>query len=269
MAYLPKSKYKISSTSGGELMYAQSLKEYTGPYMVLSDGVLFAGNNPNNIKASSLLIPLKESKNDNTYIVMDESKIGMSVDYFNRLNEGIFKKQDNYEPIITTKPSPTKEDYIRGFFYRYIVKRRNSDSHYYEVDKETHKSITKEEGRYDDNLHRSVKMKWNLFEGSGKANKLEIRKIVRNTSFKRLRRFFTDLEEYQLSSEVLNPIITPNNVNTPKPKLPLNNRKTVVEAQKGAIDLIKEKSRKKYNKSSGNGSSPNITPSSGGGGGGY
>ena len=80
---------------------------------------------------------------------------------------------------------------------------------------------------------------------------------------------FTNLEEYQLSSEVLNPIITPSNVNAPKPKLPLNNRKTVVEAQKGAIDLIKEKARKKYNKSSGNGSSPNITPSSGGGGGGY
>lgn len=267
MPYIPKSKYKLSSTSGDEFMYAQSLKKYTGPYMILSDGSLFAGNNSNNVKASSLLIPLKESKNDNTYIVMDESKIGKSVDYFNRLNEGIFKKQDNYEPIITTKPSPTKEDYIKGFFYRYIVKRRNSNVHYYEVDKETYKSITKEEGRYDDSLHISQKIKWNLFEGSGKTNKLEIRKIIRNTSFKKLKNFFNNLEEYQLPSELLNPIITPENINTPKPKLPLNNRKSVVKAQQGAIDIIKEKSRKKYNKSSGNGGS--STSSSGGGGGGY
>jgi hypothetical protein len=33
--YLPKSKYKLSQTSGREFMYAQSQKEYTGPYIIL------------------------------------------------------------------------------------------------------------------------------------------------------------------------------------------------------------------------------------------
>lgn len=267
MPYIPKSKYKLSSTSGDEFMYAQSLKKYTGPYIILSDGNLFAGNNANKIKASDIIIPLQKSKKDNTYIVMEEDKIGKSVDYFNRLNEGIFKKQDNYEPIITTKPSPTKEDYIKGYFYRYIVKRRNSNVHYYEVNKKTHESIKNEEGKYDDYLHISKKIKWSLSDNSGKNNNLEIRKIIRNTSFKKLKNFFNNLEEYQLPSELLNQTTTPSNINTPKPKLPLNNRKSVVKAQQDAIDIIKEKSRKKYNKSSGNGGS--STFSSGGGGGGY
>ena len=160
MPYIPKSKYKVSTTSGGEFMYAQSRKEYTGLYMILSNNLLLAGSSPNDIKASSLLIPLEETKKDNTYLIMEVNEKGGSVDYFNVLNEGVFKKHDSYEPIITTKPSPTKEDYVKGFFYRYIVKRRNSDSHYYEVGKETHKSITNEEGRYDDYLHKSIKMKW-------------------------------------------------------------------------------------------------------------
>jgi hypothetical protein len=267
MPYLPKSKYKLSQTSGREFMYAQSQKEYTGPYIILSDGNLFAGNNANKIKASDIIIPLQKSKKDDTYIVMEEDKIGKSVDYFNTLNKNIFKQQDDYKPIMSTKPSPTKEDYIKGYFYRYIVKRRNSDNHYYEVNKETHESIKNEEGKYDDYLHISKKIKWSLSDNSGKNNNLEIRKIVRTTKFKRLKSFFKDLEEYHLSNEILNPKTTPENINAPKMKLPLNSRKTVVEAQQGAIDIIKEKSRKRYNKSSGNGNS--STSSSSGGRGGY
>lgn len=268
MPYLPKSKYKLSQTSGKEFMYAHSLKEYAGSYIILSDGNLFAGNSANNIKTTDLIIPLKLPKSDNTYIVMEDYKTGQSVDYFNLLNKSTFKQQDNYEPIMSTKPSPTEKDYIKGYFNRYIVKRRNSYNHYYEVDKKTHKSINNEEGKYDDYLHTSKKIKWNLSDNSGKINNLEIRKIVRNTNFKGLKSFFKNLSEYQLPNEILNPKITPENINAPKMKLPLNNRKSVVEAQQGAIDIIKEKSRKKYNKSSGNGGSSTST-SSGGGGGGY
>ena len=84
-----------------------------------------------------------------------------------------------YEPIMSTKPSPTEKDYIKGYFNRYIVKRRNSYNHYYEVDKKTHKSINNKEGKYDDYLHTSKKIKWNLSDNSGKINNLEIRKYLK------------------------------------------------------------------------------------------
>lgn len=270
MPYLPKSKYKVSQTSGREFMYAITQKEYTGPYIVTSDGMLFAGNNINKVKQGDILVPLKTPKKDNTYIVMEPSKIGQSTEYFNLLRPTLFKNQDKFEPLITTKPPPTEKDYLNGYFYRYIVKRRNSNHLYYEVSKETYESLKNKDGKYDHHLHSWKKIKWDLSDNALKNNNSTLRKVVNNTIFEKIRDFFPDLEEYKLTNEVLNPQITPTNINSPKPKLPLGKRKSVIKAQKGAIDLIKEKSRKKYNKSSGgtgNMSSPTFTPSGGGGGG--
>ena len=249
-------------------MYLISKKEYTGTYIILSSGTLFAGSNINIVTSKDLIIPIEKPKSDNTYIVMEDYKIGQSVDYFNTLNKMVFNKQDKYIPIISTKPSPTEKDYIIGYFYRYIAKRRNSDIIYYEIDKKTYDSIYNREEKYDDHLHIVQKIKWSLSSNSGNVNNLTLRKIIRTTSCKRLNNFFKDLEEYKLADEILNPKISPENINAPKPKLPLQRRKSVMKAQEDAIDIIKEKSRKKYNKSSGNGGSSTST-SSGGGGGGY
>lgn len=263
--YLPKSKYSIKQASKGKFIYLVSKKDFEGEYILLSNGTMFAGNQTLNIKGDTRIIPRLKGKKDNTYILHND----LNNVYFNNLlnSKKISKDQDNLNPLINSKPPPLEKDYVKGYFYRYFAKRRNSDNHYYEVNKKTHESIKNEEGKYDDYLHISKKIKWSLSDNSGKNNNLEIRKIVKTTKFKRLKSFFKDLEEYHLSNEILNPKITPENINAPKMKLPLNNRKTVVEAQQGAIDIIKEKSRKRYNKSSGNGNS--STSSSGGGGGGY
>ncbi len=232
-------------------MYSQTRKEYTGPYIILSDGVLFAGNDINKVTARDIIIPIQEDKKDNTYVIMDESKIGGSVPLYSLLNPNRFKEQDNYQPIVTTKPTPTKEDYIKGFFYRYVAKRRNSEVHYYEIDKDTYNSIFNEEKKYDDSLHVVKKIKWDLTEKSGKTNNMAIRKIAKTTSLKKLGSFFDNFQEYQLPTELLKPQISPENINSPKLKLPTQTgRNKVIEAQKEAIDLIKERARKKYNKAS-------------------
>ena len=38
MSYFPKSKLKISHTSGGEFIFASSGKPYNGPYIEFSNG---------------------------------------------------------------------------------------------------------------------------------------------------------------------------------------------------------------------------------------
>lgn len=272
MPYLPKSKYSIAETSGGEFMFEFNQKEYVGPYIISSDGTFFAGNNINTVKTRDIIVPKQRPKKDNTYIIFDSKQTFSqgSVDRYNIKREDIFQKQDKFEPIISTKPTPTKEDYLKGHFYRYVVKRRNTTNIYYEINKEIYDSIKGKEGRYDHNIHQAVKIKWDLSDNSKNTNGSTIRKIQKNTTFKKLFVFFPNHREYQLSDDILRPKMSPSNINAPKPKLPLQSRRKVTEAQKGAIDLIKEKARKKYNKSSGgtgNMSSPTSTPSGGGGGG--
>lgn len=261
--YLPKSKYSIKQASKGKFIYQISKKAFEGEYILLSDGDMFAGNQTFNIKSDTKIIPIIKEKKDNTYILHNER----NNNYFNSLlkTKEISKYQDNLTPLINTKPTPLEKDYIKGYFNRYFVKRRNSLIHYYEIDKKTYNSINTKEKKYDYNLYSVTKIKWDLTDDSGKNNKTTIKKL--RGPFPKLKNLFNNPLEYHLSNEILNPIITPENINTPKPKLPLNNRKSVVKAQQGAIDIIKEKSRKKYNKSSGNGGS--STSSSGGGGGGY
>ena len=268
--YLPKSKYSIKQASKGKFIYQISKKAFEGEYILLSDGDMFAGNKTLNIKGDTKIIPITKEKKDNTYILHNER----NNNYFNNLplTKTISKFQDNLTPLINTKPIPSEKDYIKGYFYRYFAKRKNSLIHYYEINKKIYNSINTKERKYDYNLYSVNKIKWDLTDDSGKNNKTTIKKLRR--SFPKLKNLFNNPLEYHLSNEILNPIITPENINTPKPKLPLNNRKLVVKVQQGAIDIIKERSRKKYNKSSGNGNSPNITPStsggsSGGGGGGY
>ena len=172
--------------------------------------------------------------------------------YYNILPKGakISKKQDDLEPIFSTKPAPTPKDYLRGYFYRYFTKRKNSPTQYYEINEEMFKSLNKKEGKYDHNLYHPQKITWDLSDNAKKNNSITIKKLksskgVGNYPYSQIQLLFGDMEEYKLSNEVLNQTTTPEKINTPKPKLPLQRRKKVKEAQEGAIDLIKEKTRKR------------------------
>ena len=46
MAYLPKNKYKVLYTDGTEFKLLSDGKPYTGNYIKLNDGRVFAGDNP-------------------------------------------------------------------------------------------------------------------------------------------------------------------------------------------------------------------------------
>ena len=136
---LPKSKYSIEQATKGKFIYQISKKAFEGEYILLSDGDMFAGNKTLNIKGDTKIIPITKEKKDNTYILRNER----NNNYFNNLlkTKRISKFQDNLTPIINTKPTPLEKDYVKGYFYRYFAKRRNSDNDYYEINKKTYNSI--------------------------------------------------------------------------------------------------------------------------------
>ena len=270
--YLPKSKYSLKQASKGKFIYEYTGKDFEGQYLHLSDGTMFAGNQIHQISNEDRIIPKIKEKKDNTYILGNEK----DARYYNFTKKGkkLSKKQDKLEPIYPSKPSPTSEDYVKGFFYRYFIKRKNSTTLYYEVSKEIHEDIKNKGGKYDYVLFYTEKIRWDLTDDARKNNRITIRNLIRQnakSNFRYLKFLFSNYEEYQLPNDVLRPKNDPENINAPKPKLPLQTRRNkVMEAQKGAIDIIKEKARKKYNKSSGGMSStttPTSTPSGGGGGG--
>ncbi len=274
--YLPKSKYSLKQASKGKFVYAYTGKPFEGTYLHLSDGNMFAGNQIHQISNEDRIIPKIQEKKDNTYILNKEPDSR----YYNFTKKGkkVSKEQDKLEPIYPTKPTPTSEDYVKGFFYRYFAKRKNSTTIYYEINKEIHEDLKSKGGKYDYVLFLSEKIRWDLTDDARKNNRSTIRNLIKKntkSNYRYLTKLFFDYEEYQLRNDVLRPKNDPKNINAPKPKLSLQIRRNkVIEAQRGAIDIIKEKARKKYNKSSGGmgstttpTSTPTSTPSGGGGGG--
>ena len=123
MGYLPKSKFSIKNTQGGELVYKSNLnKYYIGDYIFTSRGKYYAGTDSTNLKERLILKPEDE-----------ESIEKMSNDFSKDvIKHKIFKKSINNflsktEPIPLSKPTPTEEDYERGYFSRYFAKKINED----------------------------------------------------------------------------------------------------------------------------------------------
>ena len=75
MAYIPKNKYQVLYTNGSKYKLATTNKPYTGKYIKLTNGKMFAGEDPSNIIGA--LKPLKitynrnikPGKNNDTYSV--------------------------------------------------------------------------------------------------------------------------------------------------------------------------------------------------------
>jgi len=92
--YLPKNKFRIKYTNGGELFNTDG-SEYVGPYIQTSEGRLNKGNSLTNA-------------GDRIYALDD---LIQSIEVDTPFND--------YE-------GPTKQDYERGFFTRYILQNIQS-----------------------------------------------------------------------------------------------------------------------------------------------
>jgi hypothetical protein len=166
MAYLPKNKYKVLYTNGNEYRSTKTGKPYTGEYIRLNDGRIFAGNHPSDLKGPLELIPKLRNKNVLTNNVNNR--------VYQILNKERTKKQDSYIKIHSSKPLPTAEDYNNSFFIRYFSVRLNTKE-YQEISKDVYENFN--DRKYNRTLNKIFFIKWSLTEDNRAENTIMLEKI--------------------------------------------------------------------------------------------
>lgn len=165
MTYIPKNKYKVLYTNGGTYKLSTTNKPYIGKYIKLTNGKIFAGEDPSNIIGA--LTPLKIQYNRNI-------KPGKNNDTYSTLKPNIANKQDNYIPIPSTKPIPNVLDYSKGYFNRYLSVRLNTKQ-YQEISQTTFNNFIKK--NYNKSLNKVFQIEWSLNEDNEDHNTKTLRRL--------------------------------------------------------------------------------------------
>ena len=118
MAYIPKNQYSVKYTNGGEFTLISTEKGYKGYYIETVKGQYFAGDDPQLIKGK---LRKNTSTTSNNILQNDINNLT-----YNILQKSQFKQQSRNQPIPSSTPFPTPEDYQRGFFKRYLSYKRNT-----------------------------------------------------------------------------------------------------------------------------------------------
>ena len=117
--YYPPNKIKTGLyTSGKEFVLSTNSIEYVGFYFSTFDGKFFTGKqvgDTNNVELKSYSDFVKSSS--------DYKFVGNEF-YYNKVNNNIQNLSKKLIPQ-PYNPVPTQEDYEKGFFNRYFIKRTN------------------------------------------------------------------------------------------------------------------------------------------------
>ena len=198
MAYTPKSKILFKIASKGEFIYKKSKATYIGDYMEFSNGDLRVGKN--STKPGEFLIPLREKSNNRMGNTPDTKR-------YNTLKIPTKKSLSKYKQVPSSKPLPTKEDYKKKYFTRYIAKRVNQQFGFIEIDNKTYKSILEDKKEYDPNLYIIDTLIWSLKENPHQTNNLQLQILERTLPL--ISTLFPNLSEYK-KNNIQNPEILEN-----------------------------------------------------------
>jgi len=193
MPYLPKSKVNIKEASSGEFVYRKGKKPFKGKYLELSNGKYYAGTNVINL--GDELVKAKEDPSNN--------RIGNSFDSqkYSLLKKKKKKFLQNTKRVPISKPTPTEEDYDRGYYTRFFAKRINQSESYIEINSDTFQKL-QEKTDYDHHLYVVGTITWALKNGTRKVNNNNLRILER--TFPYISNFFPILNEYEVIDSPLN-----------------------------------------------------------------
>jgi hypothetical protein len=146
--YFPKNRVVDNKyTNGDKFVNTNSKEPYVGYYYETYDGKYKTGKNPMEGPSESLepisnigsnpQIPVE--LNNEIYSSLSKSRAGSSNSVIGTLKEP--------QPFF---PKPTPQDYNRGYFTRYVAKRRNSpNSIFIEIDRTTYNDLLYQNGVYN------------------------------------------------------------------------------------------------------------------------
>ena len=209
MTYLPKSKYIVKYTNGGELMYQSDNQEYIGPYTETSTGVYTAG--PKLVGAVLLPIKYKSTNIDG----------GVNPTIFTNINSNYYSLLSPKTNIPPSKNFPTEKDYEKGEFIRNFIMKVNEPGIIYEIDKDTFAEYQKK-NQIDTSLYSISAIKWNLIgEDAGSKNQQNIENQINIYPF--IKSVFRDPFEFVIEEEenLLEKTLDPNQMSDQIPSFTL------------------------------------------------
>ncbi len=187
--YLPPSQYTVKYTNGDEYRFTSNLKAYKGYYIETLDGRLFAGSDPQLINGT-LEVIAEQAPSSITLNTVNNL-------IYNRLTQFKTQQQGKFQPVPSSKPKPTQQDYQNGFFTRYISVRRN-DVSIQEISKDTYDIMAKRT-QHNPDLYARFKFNWELGDNAAEANTKILRRL--NQQVPGIFDFFINKSEYSTSKQ--------------------------------------------------------------------
>ena len=123
--YIPPSQYKTGFYSYQQ--YSLNGELYTGPYWELLNGKKYTGESPSNDSQQLTLFTPKPTPGDLEIDNTDVGEVEPNEIIINVSNPNISKINASTRRLPTPyTPTPTPQDYKKGFMLRYFVKKNNS-----------------------------------------------------------------------------------------------------------------------------------------------
>ena len=195
--YYPENKIiKNLYTNGDILCYKNNGKVYIGFYHKLFNGKIFSGKDPKDQPVEELELFV------NNQINSDDSEVNFSEDnlIYNYLKEVNISKK-----LLVPKyyhPLPKDEDYQRGEFIRYFVKKIN-EFYILEINKDDYTAIKNKDKQWLYYIYEPFELKWKIigeYDFVVHSNIIQIEEIERKYKFVLKNYFKNKFDKYYRTS---------------------------------------------------------------------
>lgn len=155
LKYYPSFRVKTNQKTTGNRLLLNGVP-YSGDYYQTYDNKFFSGPNPI-IGPSEELKPFEDFGNSD-YLNASNLPSSVKNQFVRQTN---ITKTQALEPV-SYYPKPTEEDYTRGYFIRYFIKKINSKGFVTEISEEEYNSFNNGTVRYDVSFYLVTQIFWKI-----------------------------------------------------------------------------------------------------------